>query len=369
MHPRIENPIVLKIKADVGHIYANLDNSKSTMNKIDFLTISWIAKFLSIFDDDVKIDFINRCKPIVDNFLLSDSIDFRKLKIKEIEGLFIFAEEIIEQNQQNSGPLKDGFERLLSQLDEKNWLSSPTLAAYAIFGLDKLVSEEYIESCRKYIESFIGSEVTDQILRHPEILLGLPTYVNHQEVTTRLKMESDIPDSSITRAILLFVLTKNVHTDDRLKEPIYNMLESCAEEIGIADSNHNPMFQSLLGLGFINLNLFKVHLVNDIDYNKVRVFFETETVVVSKRIEYIQESIVLSCIIIVIGLLSVLVSPYLLLALQIYGPLYIDIASWVLIGVTTAIFTIFLAPLLLPELSNLVRRTKPSPKGEYKDES
>jgi hypothetical protein len=372
MHPKIENPVVREIRRNLGEKYNELLNSEAISTTTqNLLLISWIVQFLSFYDEDIGNDFVTRCQAMVNEMLMGESPpSLKQLNAKNLEGLFISARLIIESGGHDMSKLKNGFERLLILLDDHQWLSSPSLAAYAAHGLRDIASDEIIHKAEQFIRKYYGPISADIAFDHPEILLAFPSMLSQEEVKLRLRSDDFWSDNINSRALLLYILTTHARPSDNpdLKESAILLLEKCGKDLTLRPDEYSPLAQSLLGLGFIIFDFSQVYLINTIDYSRAKIFFQTDSIAISKRIEYIQEIIVLGVVLVLMYFGTVAIGPILVSLFIMARPLEAELAGAILIAIYGFVLFGFIAPVFLPGLHELGRKILPSRRGREETE-
>ncbi|MDF1537669.1 MAG: hypothetical protein P1Q69_02060 [Candidatus Thorarchaeota archaeon] len=359
MHPRVLNPIVADLRKSLTTTYHTIP--------LDFLTESWVVKFLASFDNEIFNDLFQKQHEKINLLLLEESIKLRDIKINNLEGLFNLAKEIIESGKYDVAELKEGFERLVSLIAEKNWLSTPSLACYAVFGLNGIISSNLIENAKSYINGYYGSDIVASVFSHPEILLAFPSVIGYDEIQTRLQSDSDALDSSKANALFLYIIT-NYSDDGNLVQTTESLIETTVQDYVKQTGEFNFAVQAQVGCSFLKLGLKKVHLLNEKDYAKISLYFQTETTPISRKVEYVQELIILGCVAVIFyyGLLPL--GPLIVDFFSLAGQVSPDLAGYVLTIIMGILFGRFIAPILLPQLTELGRRIVPDIRREKKSE-
>ena len=211
-HSKVLDPIADEI-IRIFKILQNDDGSWGAYeNKLDrAFTTSWALQ--SMHDNNEKESLtkgIHFFKGVLEDIDYDVEKNFHKIqKERLLKGLFNVADILMESDEFKKGKLKKVYSHLLEKLNEKKWLSSTSVASYAIFGLrNQKLDKDHLESAEAFIVKEMKFQKKDLSAFTPDICLALPDTLidfldNPEEFVKKTKHLSDLKISHILIALSL----------------------------------------------------------------------------------------------------------------------------------------------------------------------
>jgi len=230
-HSKILDPVADEI-IRIFKILQNDDGSWSTYeNKLDrAFSTSWALQAICNREErESETKALSFFKDILEDIDYDVKRNFQKISRERfLKGFFNIADIMMKSKQFNKNKLKKVYTDLLKILDEKNWLSSTSIATYIVFGLrNQNFVIRYVERAKAFIEKEIGFQRKNFSSMTPDICLALPDTLRDfletpEEFITQVKSLSDLKIAHVLIALSLL--------NEQENKIIINGVRSCLLE-------------------------------------------------------------------------------------------------------------------------------------------
>lgn len=372
MHPEITHPLLRDITRTLKHEYDSLEERiESGDAGIDYLGASWIGKLLVESNPAIASQTARIFEPLMKKYLLVDSFDLRRMKTSELQALFNIMRTILKSNSFKDHRLRNGLNAVLETLQKKNWLDAVSLANYALHGLRGIVAEPLLRDAESFIRKYLGEISSEMILKYPLIALGVPGVCESLDSEDLQQRSESGPSREI--AFLILAISDTIGQDrcKPLTAWVLDYLDTLSSTQYLSMDSMDSVFLSCVGLTILNTKYDKAFLLSRRDYSAVKDYFVSNSIAISRRIEYFQESILLILVTSVVFVASfqaaMRLDPLFALLLgEFYNIISPDLLATLIIFITGSVSLKIAAPFLLPQLSNWYSEIKDRAGGKLR---